>query len=377
MKVMLIDDEKPGLEEIAHLLGQFPDLEIVAAFDNPRHALQAMEELKPDAVFLDIDMPYMNGLELALRIQSQYPGIIIVFITAYSKFALDAFKAYPLDYILKPIKEARLEAAVEHMRKQYALTHPQNFSSLDGLKINCFGKFKLTLPGGFEEVKWGTRRVRELFLYLVDRCGRPATRSELIHALLPGQEERKAANNLYVTTYKLRSLLDRLDPERRLMRLKDDYSLDMTPGVCDYTDFMSFAAQNAVITPKNAIAAARALNLYRGGYLEDEDRPWAAETASFCEVEYERIALGLAVVHINAGRMPEAENVLSRLLMKNPLSEEAHAALLDMHMRCRNDQAYAACYLDYARMLTKELGEKPAPEYTRHFNKIQAEKLPG
>lgn len=374
MKVMLIDDEKPGLEEIARLLGKYPDLEIARAFTNPLQALEAMGDLQPDAVFLDIDMPYMNGLELALRIQAQNAGIIIVFVTAYSKFALDAFKAYPLDYILKPIKEARLEAAVEHMRKQYALLHQKNLPGLDSLKINCFGRFKLTLPGGLEEVKWGTRRVRELFLYLVDRCGQPATRRELLHALFPGQEEKKAANNLYVTIYKLRSLLDHLDPERRLIQLKDDYSLELTPGICDYTDFMSFAAQNAIITSENAVAAARALNLYRGGYLEDEDRSWAAETASFCEVEYERIALGLALVHINSGRMLEAEDVLSKLLVKNPLSEEAYTVLLDMYMRCRNDRAYAARYLEYARMLMKELGEKPAPEYFRHYNKLKNQK---
>lgn len=372
MKVMLIDDEKPGLEEIAHLLGKYPDLEITGAFNNPLQAVEAIEKIKPDGLFLDIDMPYMNGLELALRIQAQCPGIIIIFVTAYSKFALDAFKAYPLDYILKPIKEARLEAAIEHMRKQYFLMHPHNLAGVDGLKITCFTRFKLTLPGGCEEIKWGTRRVRELFLYLVDRCGRPATRSELLNTLFAGQEEKKAANNLYVTTYKLRSLMDNLDPARRFMRLGDDYALELTPGVCDYTDFMSFATQNAIITNRNAVAAARALNLNQGGYLEDEDRPWAAETASFCEVEYERLALGLAAFYFSTGRIMEAENTLSRLLMRNPFSEEAYTALLAIYMRCGNDQAYTACYTDYARMLMKELGEKPAPEYARHYSKIQA-----
>ncbi|MEQ8176042.1 MAG: response regulator [Syntrophomonadaceae bacterium] len=372
MKVMLIDDEKPGLEEIAYLLGKYPDLEIAGAFNNPLHALEAMGELKPDAVFLDIDMPYMDGLELALRIQAQYAGIIIVFVTAYSKFALDAFKAYPLDYILKPIKEARLEAAVEHMRKQYALMNPKNASVLNNLKINCFGKFNLTLPRDFEEVKWGTRRVRELFLYLVDRCGQPATRTELLFTMFPGQEEKKAANNLYVTTYKLRSLLDHLDPERRLVKLGDNYSLEINPGICDYTDFMTFSRQNPVIASENAVAAARVLNLCQGGYLEGEDCSWAVDSAAFCELEYERIALGLAGVHISGGRAREAENILSKLLQKNPLSDEAYTLLLDIHMRDRNDRAYAARYLEYARMLMKEFGEEPASEYTCYYNKVRA-----
>lgn len=371
MKVMLIDDEKPGLEEIAHLLCKYPDFEIAGAFENPLHGLEAMAEMKPDAVFLDIDMPYMNGLELALRIQAQNAGIIIVFVTAYSKFALDAFKAYPLDYILKPIKEARLEAAVEHMRKQYALMHPQNAPALDNLKINCFGRFNLILPRDFEKVKWGTRRVRELFLYLVDQCGRPASRSELLYTMFPGQEEKKAANNLYVTTYKLRSLLDHIDRGRRFIKLGDNYSLEITPGICDYIDFMTFALQNPVITSENAVAAARVLNLYQGRYLEGEDCSWAVDSAAVCEIEYERIALGLAGVHISAGGMREAENVLAKLLQKNPLSDDAYTLLLDIHMRCRNDRAYAARYLEYARMLMKEFGEQPASKYNSYYNKVR------
>ncbi len=371
MKVMLIDDEQPSLDEISYLLGKYRDLEIAAAFTNPLKALEVIADIKPDVVFLDIDMPHLDGLELALRIQALYAGIIIVFITAYSRYALDSFKAYPLDYLLKPVKEARLDTAVEHLRSQYALMHPDSGRNRAGLRITCFGNFNFSVPGQAGDLKWGTRRVRELFLYLIDRCGAAATRGELVQAVFGGVDDKKTANNIYVTMYKLRSLLDGIDPDRQKIRLKEDYSLAIAPGVCDYTDFMRFARQNAAITPKNAVDAARALSLYAGEYLEDVDCNWAVDTAAEVEAAYERIALGLAGVHAGAGRLKEAENVLQGLLLKNPLSEEGHTTLLDLHMINGNDDAYAASYTAYTRMLRTELGYNPPGDYTRHYQAIK------
>lgn len=371
MRVMLIDDEQPCLDEFSYLLGKYPDIEIAGTFTNPLRGMDAVEKVKPDAVFLDIDMPHTNGMELALRIQSLQAGIIVVFVTAYAKYALDSFKAYPLDYLLKPVKEARLDATVEHMRRQYALMHPNSNDRQDSLRITCFGRFSLSVPGAAGDIKWGTRRVKELFLYLIDRCGAAPSRSELVRAVFGGVDDRKTANNIYVTIYKLRGLLDSMDAGRQLMRLKEDYSLEIAPGVCDYTEFMRFAWQNAVITPKNAVAAAKALNLCAGAYLEDVDCEWALDTAAVVESEYERIALGLAGMHLCANRLREAENVLLELLLKNPLSEEGHTYLLDLYMKAGSDQAYAARYVEYARMLRNELGEQPPEGYTRHYDAVR------
>lgn len=369
MKVMLIDDEQPSIDEFSYLLGKYPDIYITAVYQNPFDALKASSDIHPDAVFLDIDMPYMDGLELALRLQEVCAGIIVVFVTAYSRYALDSFKAYPLDYLLKPVKEARLDAAVEHMRQQYRLMHHEHIANRENFHINCFGRFRCFVPGA--EIKWGTRRVRELFLYLVGKCGNTASRSEMIQAMFGGVEDKRSANNLYVTLFKLRSLLDSIDPERLQIRLLEVNALYIAPGLCDYTDFMRFAAENAVITVKNAVEAARMLNLYSGGYLEGEVFEWASDIIEVLETEYERIALGLACVHTGAGRLRETENILRVLLSRNPLPEEGHTALLDIYMENGDKHAYAADYLEYARILRKELGEKPPAKYSDYYKEIK------
>ncbi len=363
MKIWLIDDELPCLDELAWLLGQYPDLEISGMETNPLKGMEEMTLRPPDAVFLDIDMPRFDGLELALRIQEKCPGVIVIFVTAYAQFALEAYKAHPLDFLLKPVKQTRLSDCVGHLRRHYALLHPEG-SVKRGLNVRCFGTFEMTCS---MRIKWGTRRVRELLLYLIGKNGFPASKSELLGALFGGQDDKNAVHNLYVTIYRLKSLLDMIDPERSLLRLTADNVLILSPGVCDFTDFMRFARENSVITKANAPEAMRMLGLYRGRYLEKESYEWAIERESEAQAEYERIALGLGSFYIAAGRLPEAENVLSALLLGNALCEEAHTLLLDMALQTSSREAYLTRYEQYARIMKNELRLKPSPRYREQY----------
>ncbi len=367
MKVWIIDDEQPCLDELAWLLKQYPDLELAGMETHPLKALEAIAQHPPDAVFLDIDMPKLDGLELALHIQEQCPGIIVIFVTAHAQYALEAYQAHPLDFLLKPVKQTRLDNCIGHLRRHYALLHPEELEKC-GLTIRCFGVFELICE---RPVKWGTRRVKELLLYLIDKNGSAASRSELLSVLFGGQEDKSTIHNLYMTIYRLKSLLDTLDPERKLIRLTEENALIIAPGVCDYTDFMRFAWENAVITEKNAAETTHALSLCRGMYLEKEGFEWAGESANDAETEYERIALGLGSCHMTAGRLPEAELILTELLRRNALCEDAHTRLLDLTLQADNREAYLVRYEQYARIMKKELHLKPAVHYREKYERLK------
>lgn len=367
MKVWLIDDEQPCLNELAWLLKQYPDVEVAGMDTDPMTALGSIVVHPPDAVFLDIDMPKLDGLELALCIQEQCPGAIVIFVTAHAQYALDAYKAHPADFLLKPVRRARLDDCISHLRKHYALLHPET-PMKPTLTLRCFGAFELTCE---TEVKWGTRRVKELLLYLIDKSGSPTSKTELLEILFGGQSDRSTVHNLYMTVYRLKSLLDTLDPERGLIRLTEDYALIIAPGVCDFTDFMRFARENAVITEQNIPEAERALGLFRGPYHEKESFDWAAENAHETDAEYERIALGLGSCHIRTGRLQEAKRVLTELLCRNALCEEAHLLLLDIALRSDDRDGYLGLYEQYARILQKELRLKPAARYLDQYERLK------
>ncbi len=367
MKIWLIDDEQPCLDEMAWLLKKYSDLELGLAETDPARALETITYSPPDAVFLDIDMPKLNGLELALRIQEKCPGVVVIFVTAYAQYALEAYKAHPLDFLLKPVNQARLDDCIGHLRKHYELLHPKE-PAKPGLTIHCFGMFELVCT---TEVKWSTRRVKELLLYLIGKNGYPASKPELLGVLFGGQADKSAVHNLYMTIYRLKSLLDIIDPERKLIRLTEDNALIIAPGVCDFTDFMRFAREKPVITEENASEATRALSLYRGTYLEKESYGWAGESANEAENEYERIALGLASCHIAAARQPIAESVLTALLLRNALCEEAYTLLLDLALQTGSRSAYLTRYEQYARVMKKELHLKPAARYREQYERLK------
>ncbi len=363
MRVFLVDDELHCLEELRWQIRKYPDIEILRADTDPLAALGAAADARPDAVFLDIDLPGMNGLELALRFQEVCPGAIVIFVTAHAQYALEAFRAFPLDFLLKPVKEARLDETVKQLRARHALLRPASAPDTR-IRIRCFGSFELDAG---REVKWGTRRVRELLAYLIDRRGAAPSREELLDALFGGQSDKNTANNLYMTIYRLRSLLSVLDPSGDCVRMAEDYALYPAPGVCDAADFFTFARDNAVIDVKNAAEASRMLALARRPYLENEPFEWAAESARELETEYERIALGLAGHHAAAGRYPEAENVLNALLARNTLCAEGYEALLDLCLQTGNRAAYCQRYEQYARMLKKELRVRPPAKYRQQY----------
>ncbi|GGJ97677.1 LytR/AlgR family response regulator transcription factor [Luteimonas terricola] len=116
MKVVIADDEPLARERLRTLLAAHADIDVVAEAGDGRTALQACAEHEPDLVLLDIAMPGIDGLEAARHLAAFEPRPAVVFCTAYDAHALSAFDAAAVDYLVKPVRPERLEAALERVR---------------------------------------------------------------------------------------------------------------------------------------------------------------------------------------------------------------------------------------------------------------------
>jgi DNA-binding LytR/AlgR family response regulator len=125
---LLLDDELPGLTYLKLLCEQLPELEVVRAYNNPEIFLQELPTLAFDLCILDIEMPGTNGLQIAALLK----GKPVIFTTAYTEFAADAFDLDAVDYVRKPITKERLQQAVQKVGQRVSKTEPsKNFVQLN------------------------------------------------------------------------------------------------------------------------------------------------------------------------------------------------------------------------------------------------------
>ncbi|MEO5923978.1 MAG: LytTR family DNA-binding domain-containing protein [Bryobacteraceae bacterium] len=118
ISAILVDDEKLASDELAFQLQQFPDIEVVATATNGIEAVKLIEDLEPDLVFLDVQMPGLDGMGVIRALKEKdIPLPHIVMATAFDQYAVEAFRLEALDYLLKPIEAERLEATIERARK--------------------------------------------------------------------------------------------------------------------------------------------------------------------------------------------------------------------------------------------------------------------
>ncbi|HYL73248.1 MAG TPA: LytTR family DNA-binding domain-containing protein [Bryobacteraceae bacterium] len=118
---IVVDDEQLAREELAYLLKEFADVEILAAARNGLEAIKLIEDLEPDVVFLDVQMPGLDGLGVIQKLRERkVPLPHFILATAYDQYALEAFRLEALDYLLKPIEKERLEVSIERARKVVA-----------------------------------------------------------------------------------------------------------------------------------------------------------------------------------------------------------------------------------------------------------------
>lgn len=127
IRVVIADDEPLARRGIRQLLGPHSDIDIVAEARNGRETIRALRELKPDLLFLDVQMPNLDGFDVVKEIGPKFMPVLI-FVTAYDEFAVRAFEAHALDYLVKPLEVARFTQALERVREQLRSAKAVNLS---------------------------------------------------------------------------------------------------------------------------------------------------------------------------------------------------------------------------------------------------------
>lgn len=258
MKAVCVDDERKIMEYTLALLKKQQLIDEAYGFVRSAEVLDWLKENEADIAVLDIDMPDMNGIELAERIKSMRPDTAIIFLTGYSEYAVQAFELHVSGYLLKPVSGDRLAAEIE-----YALADKKPAMNAH-IVARTFGGFDLFVDG--KAVSFKRSKSKELLAYLVDRQGNNTTRAEAFAILWENRMyDRPMQKQLDAIIRSLRDTLKEYDIEE-IFELKGG-NIRIKPELisCDAYEF--FAGK------------ADAVNSYRGEYMGSYS--WASMTESY------------------------------------------------------------------------------------------------
>ena len=258
MKAVIVDDESYCADYLERLCADMRGLTIVGKFLNALDAKEFLTVHMVDLVFLDIEMPGINGIDAMKELRQICPMLGVVFVTGYEQYAMEAFRADAVSYLLKPCDAEELAHAVE---KAVKLLPPAK----KRLEVRTFGHFAVFIDG--EAFRFSNMKAKELLAFLIDQRGREVTMEQAVNLLW---EERPYDNMVKQLYRKAVISLNQMSGQNNLNFFASNRgSCHIIPAAmtCDYYDFLA--------------GESEAKDKYNGEYMVDYS--WGEVT--LCSIE--------------------------------------------------------------------------------------------
>ncbi|WP_232697996.1 response regulator [Brevibacillus daliensis] len=373
--MLLIDDERLALRYLENMLQDIKDLQIVGKFQDPRQALEEMQQVKPDLVFLDVEMPEMNGIETAEQILRYLPDTDVVFVTAYEDYAVKAFELNALDYVLKPVQRERLQKTLLRIQKE---KETKNAITPSGplLHIRCFQSLQIEVSGrhGPETIHWRTTKAQELFAYLIHRRGQPVRKDLLLELFWADVEWKKGYAQLYTTVYQIRKTLDQLEIGLKITNCDDGYLLEMSDVSFDVDAWESGLRKAPPITNESVIEHMRLVELYRGDYFSEYDYMWAESERQRLRADWYNHAAQVGNFLVINGEYSKAIAFYLRMQQFHPHLEELFFTLMKLYDTMGDREAVEGQYNSLTDMLREEFEMAPHADVREWYKQWKSSK---
>ncbi|MCO7125478.1 response regulator [Sporolactobacillus shoreicorticis] len=351
MNAFVVDDEELACNQLRKMLQETGTFQSIQSFTDPEQALDAAKKQTPDVAFLDIEMPELNGIELAEALQAADERIDIIFTTAYDEFAIKAFELNAIDYLLKPIMKPRLTKAVERLLKnrENVQTAPRPPQTTFG--IECFDSLKFyKVENGMKTyipVKWRTSRARELYAYLLKEHDRFVSKESLIDLLWTGVDDVKGTTQLYTTVYQIRKLMEKLPFNHHIIKNDIGYSLTLSGTAIDVERWEEQLTTLPPLDLSTYKAHIQYFKSYRNHYFSEYGYLWAeSERIRLAELWFEH-AYRLAKFLIKENKKAEALDICQQINQIEPDDERTMKLIIKLYNEMGNVDGAIRMYERY------------------------------
>ncbi|MBU3144372.1 response regulator [Clostridium sp. CF012] len=270
IRIAAVDDEMHVLERFQRMVSEFKEFELCGLFETGEQLLSYLKVHPLDVVFLDIEMPGINGLKLSEQILDHNENIDVIFVTAFNQYAVEAFELQAMDYILKPLTEERLGKTIMRLLKTKRIVRHSEKPF-----IQSFGDFEIFLYG--EALTWKNSKAKELLAFLAHKNGVPVSWEKIAHALWPDYNSEKAQTNFHATTYLLRKRLAEAGISRILESGRGNYRIVADQVNSDIYELEKLVKSNKIKRKENFHLLNK---LNQRGYMEESGYAWAQPRAA-------------------------------------------------------------------------------------------------
>jgi len=363
-RIIVVDDEMLALKRFEHIVQKDNRVKLIQSFSDGQSALDFIKDNTIDIAFLDIEMPEINGLELANKMQEIDPYINIIFVTAYDQYALEAFKAHAIGYLLKPLD---INAFSEQVGQFARNAEPRKLKSVSSDESPTQKRLIVKLLGQsicYDEsspntpITFRTTKAYELFALLVHHYKTPLAKFTILDTLFPEADYDKANKLFYVSCSYLRSAFSKLNYPEVLIRDNDNYRINTSILDCDYITLLESEKKLADMSTKELIELSL---LCAGEYHMGKSYDWALETKAYIETLSRKILLSLADAYIADGNTLDAISTLEKCLMNDPLNEEVVDKLIRLLINNNQLSKARAIFSTFESKIQDELGLDPNP----------------
>ncbi|OMD35081.1 hypothetical protein BSO21_09800 [Paenibacillus odorifer] len=357
MQAILVDDERLALVKLEFMLKKIPSLHIAASYTDPSQAIQEAPSYHPDVIFIDIEMPEINGLQAAEMLQEACPNANIIFVTAYNHYAVEAFEINALDYILKPVRNDRLLKAVQRLEERLSLA-PKLIIAKEEVTIRCLQSLRFERGGqSLNNLRWRTSKAQELFAFLLHNRNRFVSKDMLIELLWPDFNLKKASTHLYTTIYQVRQCLKQNEVDLHISNLSggEGYTLETGSMLIDVDKWEQGILALETISEVNCAEHQVLFELYSGDYYDDYDYLWAESERQRLRTIWLHHAMGIAQFYIESNRIAEAVTVYQRVVQLQPYFEQGHLGLMKVYDSIGERSAVEEQYKLLKDLFQKEL----------------------
>ncbi|GKV66521.1 MULTISPECIES: response regulator [unclassified Sporosarcina] len=368
IRAILVDDEPLALQLLSRKLQVFEDVEVVHTFSNPLFLLEKVQDLSFNIAFLDIEMPGINGIDLAEQILTYHPSVHIVFVSAYRDYAVQAFELNSIDYILKPITDDRLKKTISRIQQQLSSSPSQQLSPIEPLRIKCFSEF--VVFSDHQPIKWKTAKVKELFAFLITHHRTFINRDVLIDTLWPDTDYDKAKIQLHTTLSHLRKTLQKTGHPKVITFANQGYCLELPNFQCDAIHLERLLIEHTKVSRDNIDLFEEAVHQYTGDYLEQEGYEWALIHSANLRQQMLQLMSQIVYYYEGIGDGARKQLYLNRLFQLDPYSEQALQQLLEHYIQIENRTEAIKVYHEFKERIAEELGISPSHSTNALYNQI-------